>query len=215
MASAVIVPPVHTEAANKAVAELGGNIAQVLEDLGAVLSRRTSYEVLNEIYWRARGSYAVSWGDRTRPWTTTPTSRGAFGWTNDNPATPQATKFRDFTDGLSNCLLMSEVLLPRIDATWDGRGDFLNDDGNFANFQFMTINTPNSGVDVNQCVASGDPAMPCVAGAQRHDAARSRHVGGVHTLIGDGTVRFVSDNIDLATWRGLSTIDGSEVVGDY
>lgn len=53
--NAVIVPPVHTEAANKAVAELGGNIAQVLEDLGAVLSRRTSYEVLNEIYWRARG----------------------------------------------------------------------------------------------------------------------------------------------------------------
>ncbi|CAB4905502.1 unannotated protein [freshwater metagenome] len=52
--NAVIVPPVALAPAKNAVGTLGGNIAQVLEDLGAVLSRRTSGEVLNDVYWRAR-----------------------------------------------------------------------------------------------------------------------------------------------------------------
>ena len=53
--NAVIVPPVALAPARTAVATLGGDIAQLLEDLGAVLSRRTSPEVLNTLYWRARG----------------------------------------------------------------------------------------------------------------------------------------------------------------
>lgn len=168
-----------------------------------------------DAYWRARGSYVVSWGDRTRPWTTTPTNKAAFGWTNDNIANPQSTRFRDFTDGLSNCLLMAEILMAKTDTAYDMRGDFLNDDGNFSNHQFMTINTPNGGVDVNICVVTNDAAMPCIAGANKHATARSRHVGGVHALFGDGVVRLVGDNVDLATWRSLSTIDGSESISDY
>lgn len=43
-------------------------------------------------------------------------------------------------------------------------------------------------------------------------AARSRHSGGVNVLLGDGSVRFVSETIDAATWRGFATRDGGEVV---
>jgi prepilin-type processing-associated H-X9-DG protein len=46
-------------------------------------------------------------------------------------------------------------------------------------------------------------------------AARSRHSGGVMALLCDGSVRFVSENIDLAIWRSLATRMGGEVVGDY
>ena len=53
--NAVIVPPVALTPAKTAVARLGGDIAQLLEDMGAVLSRRTSPEVLDTLYWRARG----------------------------------------------------------------------------------------------------------------------------------------------------------------
>jgi len=45
--------------------------------------------------------------------------------------------------------------------------------------------------------------------------ANSNHVGGVNMLLGDGSVRFVSYSIDLGIWRGLGTISGGEVSGDY
>jgi type II secretory pathway pseudopilin PulG len=167
-----------------------------------------------DIYWRPRGNYVVSWGNSTRPWTTTPTSKAAFGWSNDNPTTPQVTRLSNFKDGTSSSLLMSEVIMATVDSHWDGRGDFLNDDGAFANFQFMTINTPNSGIDVNQCVTNAPPT-PCIAGANRQNAARSLHTGGVHSLMADGGVRFFSNNISLITWRALSSIDGSETLGEF
>jgi prepilin-type N-terminal cleavage/methylation domain-containing protein/prepilin-type processing-associated H-X9-DG protein len=43
----------------------------------------------------------------------------------------------------------------------------------------------------------------------------SRHTGGVQILLCDGSVRFVTENIDLGTWRALGTRDGGEIVGDY
>lgn len=43
-------------------------------------------------------------------------------------------------------------------------------------------------------------------------AARSRHPGGVNLLLGDGSVQFITDNVDLTTWRALSTSSGAEVL---
>ncbi|MBX6312236.1 MAG: DUF1559 domain-containing protein [Isosphaeraceae bacterium] len=40
----------------------------------------------------------------------------------------------------------------------------------------------------------------------------SRHPGGVNLLLGDGSVRFIKDSINLATWRALGTIQGGEVI---
>lgn len=42
-------------------------------------------------------------------------------------------------------------------------------------------------------------------------SARSKHTGGVNASMGDGSVRFVSDSIDLVTWRAMGTRDGGEV----
>jgi prepilin-type N-terminal cleavage/methylation domain-containing protein len=46
-------------------------------------------------------------------------------------------------------------------------------------------------------------------------AARSRHEGGVHLLLCDGAVRFVSENVDSNTWRALATRNGREVLGEF
>ena len=39
----------------------------------------------------------------------------------------------------------------------------------------------------------------------------SRHVSGVNCLMGDGSVRFVRDSIDLTNWRSMGTMNGGEV----
>jgi prepilin-type processing-associated H-X9-DG protein len=41
-------------------------------------------------------------------------------------------------------------------------------------------------------------------------AARSKHVGGVNLLYGDGSVRHIEDNIDPAIWSALATRNGGE-----
>ena len=43
----------------------------------------------------------------------------------------------------------------------------------------------------------------------------SNHTGGVHLLLCDGSVRFVSDNIHMGTWRALGSVNGSEVIGEF
>jgi len=45
--------------------------------------------------------------------------------------------------------------------------------------------------------------------------ANSFHPGGVELLLADGSVRFVSETIDLATWRALATIQGGEPAGAF
>jgi prepilin-type N-terminal cleavage/methylation domain-containing protein/prepilin-type processing-associated H-X9-DG protein len=59
--------------------------------------------------------------------------------------------------------------------------------------------------------------IPDIAGKQHMGffAARSNHPGGVNALLADGSVRFVSNGIDLATWRALGTCCGNEVLDSF
>ena len=45
-------------------------------------------------------------------------------------------------------------------------------------------------------------------------SAQSQHPGGVQLGMADGSVRFVSQTINLVTWRALGTRANGEVVGD-
>ena len=59
--------------------------------------------------------------------------------------------------------------------------------------------------------------IPDIAGMQHMGffAARSNHPGGVNILMADGSVRFVSDSIDLTTWRALGTCRGGEIPNPF
>ena len=46
-------------------------------------------------------------------------------------------------------------------------------------------------------------------------AARSRHIGGVHVQLCDGSTRFVSDNVYSVLWQGLASRAGGEIIGDF
>ena len=41
---------------------------------------------------------------------------------------------------------------------------------------------------------------------------RSRHPGGVHFALADGSVRFISDSMSLFHYRALATIRGKEIL---
>ena len=50
---------------------------------------------------------------------------------------------------------------------------------------------------------------------QGSSQAFSYHVGGAHFLLGDGSVRFLNENLSLATYVGLLTRGNSEVIGEF
>jgi prepilin-type N-terminal cleavage/methylation domain-containing protein/prepilin-type processing-associated H-X9-DG protein len=61
--------------------------------------------------------------------------------------------------------------------------------------------------------AVGRPRQP---GGRRYGLipASSRHPGGVNVLMIDGTVRFISENVDLDTWWAVGSIAGSERISN-
>jgi prepilin-type processing-associated H-X9-DG protein len=59
------------------------------------------------------------------------------------------------------------------------------------------------------CIAN-DPTATYIAVGYR--AARSRHAGGVNTLMGDGSVRFIKNSVSPVALRALITLKGGEVV---
>jgi prepilin-type N-terminal cleavage/methylation domain-containing protein/prepilin-type processing-associated H-X9-DG protein len=68
----------------------------------------------------------------------------------------------------------------------------------------------------NHVLTPNTPTMDCV----KHSnpgwrAPRSRHAGGVNMLFGDGSVRFVSDGINSATYSAMGTRSGNDVVGEF
>ncbi|MFO0799800.1 MAG: DUF1559 domain-containing protein [Gemmataceae bacterium] len=68
----------------------------------------------------------------------------------------------------------------------------------------------------NNVIGPNSPQMDCVQHSNpAWKAARSRHVGGVNVLLGDGSVRFVRDAVPLPTWQALGSRSGGETAGDF
>ena len=53
------------------------------------------------------------------------------------------------------------------------------------------------------------------AGTDHVGGPSSRHVGGAQSLLGDSSVRFISENIDVATFRNLMHRADGEMMGDF
>jgi prepilin-type N-terminal cleavage/methylation domain-containing protein len=110
--------------------------------------------------------------------------------------------------------------------TWSAvKGKFSSvwQDGQPENVAFTTVIAPNGPSCINDGNGNADGAINLLA-------ASSLHTGGVHTLMADGAVRFVSDSIDtgnlgVATslggrspygvWGALGTKNGGEVIGEF
>jgi prepilin-type processing-associated H-X9-DG protein len=71
--------------------------------------------------------------------------------------------------------------------------------------------------------AAGTCSMPLNVGQkinnsddwENNSGFMSRHTGGGSFAMADGSVRFVSDNIDLRVYRSLATVQGHEIIGEF
>jgi prepilin-type N-terminal cleavage/methylation domain-containing protein/prepilin-type processing-associated H-X9-DG protein len=139
-----------------------------------------------------------------------PAQRAAFGL-------KFGASFADITDGTSNTMVLGEYLRSR-GAANDQRGMPWGDQPGYG--QVYTQFSPNSTspdlIYVGWCDNQPTQNLPCIngdTGPNNTVAARSRHTGGINVVLGDGSVRFVSDTVDLITvWRPLATIAAGEVI---
>jgi prepilin-type N-terminal cleavage/methylation domain-containing protein/prepilin-type processing-associated H-X9-DG protein len=121
------------------------------------------------------------------------------------------------TDGASNTLAGGEILVTTdAPAAHDLRGRYYNSwQGNVL---FSTLYPPNTPVGdrSNYCVNT-NPRAPCqgLTATNTVQSARSAHPGGANFLLVDGSVRFVADAVNLATYQALGTRAGGEPAGDY
>ena len=163
----------------------------------------------------AKLNYLVNWGRSTLYDSLQPPQHAPFGWksgTNWDTFVPYQSSMKDVTDGLSKTVLFAECVFANSDA--DTRGCAFMDVGTPG---FMTLSPPNSGSDVLH-TCSSEPGMLCSVASTRNlitVSARSKHPGGVMTAMCDGAVRFVNNTIEPATWRGLSTSNLGETLGDF
>jgi len=175
---------------------------------------------------RKKGNYVVNWGNShydqgnppifNGPAGTVTAMRGAF---RANSKTAPPFSMRDFVDGLSNTLFMSEMVQAQANGSnIDLRGDVWAN--NRCAFFFTAYTTPNSKIpdqmdgktDCAYPFGFNPPCMPGNGSQPDFAAARSMHPGVVQVLLGDGSVRSAKNSINIDTWRALSTPNGNEPI---
>lgn len=127
------------------------------------------------------------------------------------------TSFASVTDGTSNTLCGSEILLVTDGAVGSGLEDIR---GRYHNVRhvgalFSTKYPPNTTQPDrhNYCLNGRVQKAPCTqTGTDIIASARSNHPGGVVCCLVDGSTRFMSNTIDALTYSNLGTRNGGEAV---
>jgi prepilin-type N-terminal cleavage/methylation domain-containing protein/prepilin-type processing-associated H-X9-DG protein len=145
-------------------------------------------------------------------------------------------RIRDITDGTSNTVAVDELRAGLNEN--DLRGSWaIPGLGSGTAAMFNDASVPNNKLgrsdDMENCAVSGlfndgSRGMGCFDSSTTSQmTARSMHTGGFQVGMADGSVRFVSDNIEFKStpngcgapprgvWQAIHTRAGDEVVGDF
>lgn len=170
-----------------------------------------------------KGNYGVNWGQWEYLDQFDQSVLGAAANVNtleDNRRAPFAVgwgaRIGQIIDGTSNTFAMMEMIQsPSEPGAVDRRARVWNHVPGC--YQITTRNQPNSQeFDVTACVDLKELGLPCRNSSTENLmrlTSRSRHPGGVHVTMCDASTHFVGDDVDELVYKGLSSIDGGEVVG--
>ena len=138
---------------------------------------------------------------------------------------PAQSAFKDFTDGLSKTLLMSEVLKPSKNDEFQGSPGKIFSGGVMGGSMFSAYTTPNTTAadKIYPCpgktwagsTTNTGYKPPCVedgTAANWYAAARSEHRGGAVAAMADASVNFFTDNVDATVWQQLGSRAGGETI---
>jgi len=149
-----------------------------------------------------------------------PSNYGGFYTNNGMLLHNQLTRIRDAVDGTSNVLIVAEQS-GRI-GTQDIRSGYY---GGYTGTSFagaVTASNPNNADSWSVGLTGVQYRFnsPTTAGGSDnfYDAntvVNSFHTGGVHGVLADGSVRFISDNIDFNTVLKLCARDDGVPLGDF
>lgn len=177
---------------------------------------------------RWRGNYVVNFGNTNYGQST----KNKVQFLGAPFSRHRSSRFSDIKDGTTHTLMMSEyVTVLEFDAADGGQTPGQGWGGPMSDFTtalggqtFEAWAPPNSILadDVSRrCPPSkylqanikcNQIGSDVTADLNQSFAARSKHYGGVNASLCDGSVRFYSDTIDLATWQALSTSNGAESI---
>ena len=115
-----------------------------------------------------------------------------------------ASRFRDISDGLSNTIFMGEIRSECSDHAQQGWAN--------TNNNFFSTTAP---INFNTCPGSSGAGCNNPSAWNTSMGYKSRHVGCAQVLLGDGSVRAVSENIDYMTYQKLGDRRDGQVVGDF
>ncbi|TWU17366.1 hypothetical protein Pla52o_51700 [Novipirellula galeiformis] len=128
------------------------------------------------------------------------------------------TKFRDVLDGTSNTLFFGEHSSALSEKTWVGvvPGAFTHprfrspENGPDAAATLTLVHAGPSGGELD---ITGNPIIHPVNFPTYHVGQMfAEHLGGGNVCMGDGSIRFVTDFVDLFLWAELSSMNEHEVI---
>jgi prepilin-type N-terminal cleavage/methylation domain-containing protein/prepilin-type processing-associated H-X9-DG protein len=145
------------------------------------------------------------------------TARGCNGPIYRNSHVPYA----GVTDGLNNTVFASEKTPYLADATWVG---IIPGYRHFAYNAFASLGTGGAGIQFDYpgaiLASHSGPSLyevpevihPPNSPVGHTDEFYSLHPGGANLLMGDGSVRFIRQSINLLTWQAMSSRSNGEVI---